>query len=640
MAANMEQQHVNLTVFLFSTSTPMELEVGTTSSTTGMLPVPEKSLDSEPAYSTILSKWYASTTGNSRALDDLVTSEAAQRVIDRLQLELDSESDSLKYQQLLGLLHHLSDRFQILPSPLTIQVRREGSNPVTGGGYADIWRGLWNERPVCLKVLRFFIEQDERARAQMRKQFCREALVWRQLKHPNILSLLGINTELFSPSLCLVSPWMKNRDVITYLKQNQNHNLLSVLQDVAAGICYLHSSEPSVVHRDIRGGNILVTDEKRCCLADFGLSVVSTLSQTWSITSSTSIKGTMRWLAPEYIDSTGPVPNHTSRDVYAFGCTIIEIITQKPPFSEHTNEVAVLRDLLSGARPTRPENVWCPDEIWDLATRCWAQNIRDRPPANEINNTLAGLGVAVFTEKSRIMDIVPAQGGENRGHGVETDDEHGGENEERGVETGEEQGVETDGEHAGENEEHGGEAKGYDRESDERGGDTNELGVETNDEHGVETDEEHGVETDGEHAGENEEHGGENEEHGGETNEEIGGETNKEHDGETEKEYSGGTEEETIFRAVRQFVNEHRALLITGAVITVTVVGVGGALVVLDVSAMTALSVIRAAFAAGTTVLPVIRTALAAGKTALPFIRAALAAGMTAKAPGVITIQV
>ena len=48
----------------------------------------------------------------------------------------------------------------------------------------------------------------------------------------------------------------------------------------------------------------------------------------WSLTTSSSTnKGSMRWLAPEYFisDLAVPVPNHTSRDVYAFGCTIVEV---------------------------------------------------------------------------------------------------------------------------------------------------------------------------------------------------------------------------------------------------------------------------------------------------------------------------
>ncbi|KIK53361.1 hypothetical protein GYMLUDRAFT_104262, partial [Collybiopsis luxurians FD-317 M1] len=283
----------------------------------------------------------------------------------------------------------LSRRFRKLPSSLIIyDIQREGKNPVAGGGFADIWRGCWNEKLVCVKVLRLTIEQDEKARDEIRKQFCHEALVWRQLHHPNILPLLGVNIDLFHPSFCLISPWMENRDIITFLKQNPQHNLHSVLCEVAAGLHYLHSRDPPLIHGDIRGGNILVTDDLHCCLADFGLTLVTTSSQVWSLTtSSTSSRGSMRWLAPEYIFSSAlSIPNHTSRDVYAFGCTIV--LTQKHPFHDRKTDALVMFYLMEGGRPARPKDAWCTDAVWDLTTSCWAQNAQDRPSANQIYDTL------------------------------------------------------------------------------------------------------------------------------------------------------------------------------------------------------------------------------------------------------------
>ncbi|KAF5381903.1 hypothetical protein D9757_007547 [Collybiopsis confluens] len=324
--------------------------------------------------------------------------QTAQQIIDWVQLELDSELDSAVRYRRLGFLRYLSKKFQILPSSLIVRdVRREGWNPVAGGGFADIWRGSLKERAVCLKVLRFAVEQDESTRARMRKQFCQEALVWRQLHHPNILPLLGVNTELFFPSFCLISPWMEKRDIISYLKMNPEHGLLSVSR-LGYNI-YIQENPPSFTEIYEGRGNILVTDDHHCCLADFGLTLVTTDSSTWTMTTSgTGVKGSMRWLAPEYISISGSVPNHTSRDVYAFGCTIIEIVTQKPPFHDLKNDASVLLSLVSGARPARPENSCCSDEIWHLATCCWAQSVNERPSANTIYNTLSGL---VSTPESR-----------------------------------------------------------------------------------------------------------------------------------------------------------------------------------------------------------------------------------------------
>ncbi|KAE9404386.1 kinase-like protein [Gymnopus androsaceus JB14] len=158
------------------------------------------------------------------------------------------------YKKCLRTLRQLSVSYKILPRSLVIRsVNQVDRHAVGGGGFADIYRGTIGDRRICLKVLRLVMEQDEQTCEQIRKEFCKEALIWRQLKHPNILLLLGINAELFSPSFCLISPWMKNKDIITYLKNNPGHNRHSVLAEVAAGLYYLHSRDPPILHGDIRG---------------------------------------------------------------------------------------------------------------------------------------------------------------------------------------------------------------------------------------------------------------------------------------------------------------------------------------------------------------------------------------------------
>ncbi|KAE9390761.1 kinase-like protein [Gymnopus androsaceus JB14] len=290
----------------------------------------------------------------------------------------------------LRALRHISAKYEILPSSLVVQdVQREGHNPVAGGGFADIWRGTIGKKSVCLKVLRLVIEPEEEVRKKIRKQFCNEALLWRQLKHPNILPLLGVNAELFNPSFCLISPWMANKDILSYLKQNPKHNRHKVLVEIAAGLSYLHSRDPPIIHGDIRGANILVSDDCRCCLADFGLALVTAESRTWSIATTSTLKGAIRWMAPELIiQDPSTSSNHASGDVYAFGCTIVEILTLQLPFHDQRTDAAVLYSLMSGKRPSRPKDVWCPDPIWALTTRCWTQDAAARPTAREVYEAL------------------------------------------------------------------------------------------------------------------------------------------------------------------------------------------------------------------------------------------------------------
>jgi serine/threonine protein kinase len=85
--------------------------------------------------------------------------------------------------------------------------------------------------------------------------------------------------------------------------------------------------------------NILVKDDGSACLADFGLTLVSeSISATTGTTTSTSLKGTLHWLAPEVLEN---IPREHQdfhkRDVYAFGCTVLEVfVLTSFPYSDHS----------------------------------------------------------------------------------------------------------------------------------------------------------------------------------------------------------------------------------------------------------------------------------------------------------------
>ncbi|KIK58523.1 hypothetical protein GYMLUDRAFT_1005780 [Collybiopsis luxurians FD-317 M1] len=255
-------------------------------------------------------------------------------VMQLLQLELDSgDYPRPDYRRrCIQILQKLSRTHHVLPPSLFLRnVALDSVSATTGGGFADIWKGLLGEQPVCLKVLRMFLDSDAKMRKKVLHAFCNEALVWRQLDHPNILPLLGVNVSLFAPSFCLISPWMHNGDINRYMRVTPNFDKLKALTEIAAGLRYLHGLIPPVVHGDLRGANILVSsdgaDLPRCCLADFGLALVA---ETQTLTSTTEMRGASRWMAPELIDPSAyedfdSKRNRLPADIYAFACTVIEV---------------------------------------------------------------------------------------------------------------------------------------------------------------------------------------------------------------------------------------------------------------------------------------------------------------------------
>ncbi|KAK7041506.1 hypothetical protein VNI00_009374 [Paramarasmius palmivorus] len=162
------------------------------------------------------------------------------------------------------------------------------------------------------------------------------------------------------------------------------------IYDIVAGLAYLHSHVPMIVHGDIKGANILVDDSLHCRLADFGLAAMTNESeQVFTSTTTGGVKGSFRWMAPE-LYQTGDTglrlrgSSKSSRDMYAYGCTALEIITGRPPFPDLLDAQVMFR-VLSGRRPERPQDAWCPNNIWDLIERCWDTNPFRRPSASVVH---------------------------------------------------------------------------------------------------------------------------------------------------------------------------------------------------------------------------------------------------------------
>lgn len=138
-----------------------------------------------------------------------------------------------------------------LPSSMIIShIELASRNPVHGGGCADIFRGLFGQYAIALKVLRIFNEADMKAvlpvylitlilslSLTLRKELYKEAIVWRQLNHNNVASFLGFCKDLFPDRIALVSPWMTNGDLSSFLKSNPEANRLRFVSLDELQIC-------------------------------------------------------------------------------------------------------------------------------------------------------------------------------------------------------------------------------------------------------------------------------------------------------------------------------------------------------------------------------------------------------------------
>ncbi|KAK1215507.1 Rho guanine nucleotide exchange factor [Marasmius sp. AFHP31] len=316
--------------------------------------------------------------------------DEAQRWLDLLQVLADYPGVLRQSRStIFKIMLRLSRKSGMYPRCLKINnVEKLSLYPVAGGGFGDVWKGKIANEIVGLKVVKVYLASDVE---QLLKEYMQEAIVWQQLRHPNLLPFVGM--YYFGEGqeqLCLVSPWMEQGNLVTFLKNvpPEHVDRMLLAYDVASGLAHLHDMK--IVHGDMKAVeagqpleqvNVFITPEGRAAIGDFGLSHVADSHALKLSTSFTSrAKGTTRWLAPELLDPELSIISTSKSDMYAYGCVCYEIFAGHPPFHGLTDGAVVVAVLVKQRYPSRPEGLE-DDAIWELMTSCWNHNSSLRPTA-------------------------------------------------------------------------------------------------------------------------------------------------------------------------------------------------------------------------------------------------------------------
>lgn len=246
------------------------------------------------------------------------------------------------------------------------------------GGYANVYKGTYNGTPVAIKSLTIKSGEGGSTFSEIFAEFRREVWLMNSLRHENIVELKGVSTK---PTLSMVLEMMEG-DLYNYIRNNHPLSLqeqLKLALDVAKGIQFMHNSQPPIIHRDLKSPNILikkVPNEKFpvAKIADFGLS----RGLVWSSALDDKAVENPLWLAPEVLKKK---PYNEKVDLYAFGVILYELVSGQIIFSEISFMSQVEEKIMKGERPEIPDTI---PELKDLISRCWAQDMNDRPNINEV----------------------------------------------------------------------------------------------------------------------------------------------------------------------------------------------------------------------------------------------------------------
>ncbi|XP_068588367.1 mitogen-activated protein kinase kinase kinase 22 [Cebidichthys violaceus] len=181
-----------------------------------------------------------------------------------------------------------------------------------------------------------------------------EIQLLKNLRHERIVQYYGCLRDLDQKKLTIFVEFMPGGSIKDQLKA---YGALTekvtrrYTRQILQGVSYLHSN--MIVHRDIKGANILRDSSGNVKLGDFGASKrIQTICM--SGTGIKSVTGTPYWMSPEVINGEG---YGRKADVWSVACTVVEMLTQKPPWAEYEAMAAIFKIATQPTKPILPESV-------------------------------------------------------------------------------------------------------------------------------------------------------------------------------------------------------------------------------------------------------------------------------------------
>ncbi|ERN14338.1 hypothetical protein AMTR_s00033p00206070 [Amborella trichopoda] len=238
----------------------------------------------------------------------------------------------------------------------------------------------------------------------LRTEFRSEVEMLAKIEHQNLVKLLGYIEQ--GHERLIIVEYVSNGTLREHLDGHHGRILdfmqrLEIAIGVAHGLTYLHVyAEQPIIHRDVKSSNILLTDQFRAKVADFGFARVGP-TQADQTHIMTQVRGTAGYLDPEYSRTSQLT---TKSDVFSFGILLIEILSGRRPiesrravdervtlrwtFKMHSD--GRMRDILDPLLEETPEDHIL-ERIFDLAFQCAAPSRSERPTMREAVQQLWGI---------------------------------------------------------------------------------------------------------------------------------------------------------------------------------------------------------------------------------------------------------
>ncbi|KAF9808202.1 hypothetical protein IEO21_07944 [Rhodonia placenta] len=285
----------------------------------------------------------------------------------------------------------------------TLIVREDGKPPtqfqlgncIGRGQFGAVYRALNLNTGQMVAVKRIRLEGlKEPEIAQLMK----EVDLVKSLSHPSIVKYEGMARD--DDSLSIVLEYAENGSLGQTLKAfgKLNERLVAgYVVKILEGLHYLHQSD--VVHCDLKAANILTTKNGNVKLSDFGVSLNLRAMER----EPNNVAGTPNWMAPEVIELKGASPKS---DIWSLACTVIELLTGRPPYAEISNSMTVMFRIVEDKIPPLPEG--CSESLKDFLRLCFNKDPKRRPTAEALcEHEWLKKNWAIHNKELRPQDSIP-----------------------------------------------------------------------------------------------------------------------------------------------------------------------------------------------------------------------------------------
>lgn len=238
-------------------------------------------------------------------------------------------------------------------------VRAEGIPPLGAGAFGEVYlaQATARAREIAVKDIDMaFVWPEEGASLrdtliEEHRRFESEVRLMAQLRHPNIVSYLGVDISISQKRLYILMELVTGGSLSSSLAKYgvmAPSTVQDYALDIMEGLHFLHTCSPPIVHRDLKPANVLLTSDGVCKLADFG---TARLLEDGAV--NRYLSGTPVYAPPEMYDPTSELT--TAFDIWSLGATIHELLTRRVPwpreFLSTTNKLIFYLTLLYEDKP-------------------------------------------------------------------------------------------------------------------------------------------------------------------------------------------------------------------------------------------------------------------------------------------------